>query len=259
MQESLAAPTYNEPIVLASILADRLAVVLVAPRNPLNIGAAARAASNFGFSDLRVVSPYPLAFQEARSAVGAAHVLTAAKEFLSVPEAVADCGFVLGTAAPGPRIARHPLDPLPQSTPRIYAAMQSGRVAILFGSEKHGLTNHDLSFCHRVAHIPTHPRQPSMNLGQAVAIVLYEMVRGGSAAECDPRPQPPAADGEQLERLTELLLACLRGSEYLPAGESATAAEKIRRCVHRLSISAEDASTWTGMLRQIDWKLRARE
>lgn len=135
--------------------------------------------------------------------------------------------------------------------------MQSGRVAILFGSEKHGLTNHDLSFCHRVAHIPTHPRQASMNLGQAVAIVLYELVRGGSAAECDSQPQPPAADGEQIERLTELLLACLRRSEYLPAGESAMSAEKIRRCVHRLSISADDASTWTGMLRQIDWKLRA--
>ncbi|MGH9810194.1 MAG: TrmH family RNA methyltransferase, partial [Terriglobia bacterium] len=88
---------------------DRLRVVLVSARNPLNIGAAARAMSNFGFSRLRVVNPYPVAFREARSAVGAAHVLTSAEEYKTVAEAVADCALVIGTTAVGQRQLQHPL------------------------------------------------------------------------------------------------------------------------------------------------------
>src|SRR5947209_13719951 len=76
-----------------------LSIVLVAPRNPLNIGAAARAMSNFGFTELRVVNPYEVAFREARSAVGASPVLADAKEFSTVAGAVADCAIAVGTTA----------------------------------------------------------------------------------------------------------------------------------------------------------------
>ena len=82
---------------------DNLRVVLVAARNPLNIGAAARAMSNFGVKRLRVVNPYERAFREARSAVGAADLLAKAEEYASVGEAVADCKLVVGTTAAGPR------------------------------------------------------------------------------------------------------------------------------------------------------------
>src|SRR5205823_769151 len=82
---------------------DRLRVVLVSPRNPLNIGAAARAMSNFGYLHLRVLNPYELAFREARSAVGAAPLLARAEEFKTVAEAVADCTLVVGTTSVGLR------------------------------------------------------------------------------------------------------------------------------------------------------------
>src|SRR5512147_2579499 len=88
---------------------DSLRVVLVAPRNPLNIGAAARAMSNFGFSELRLVKPYDVAFREARSAVRAGHVLAGAREFRTVAEAVADCSLVVGTTAAGRRELQHPV------------------------------------------------------------------------------------------------------------------------------------------------------
>ena len=78
-------------------------MVLVAARNPLNIGAAARAMSNFGFLRLRVVNPYAAAFREARSAVGASAVLARAEEYKTVAEAVADCALVVGTSAVGKR------------------------------------------------------------------------------------------------------------------------------------------------------------
>ncbi|MDQ6699988.1 MAG: RNA methyltransferase, partial [Acidobacteriota bacterium] len=86
-----------------------LRVVLVSPRNPLNIGAAARAVSNFGFSHLRVVNPYDLAFREAVSAVGGAPVLRSSEVFSSVADAVGDCHFVVGTTAIGNRELQHPL------------------------------------------------------------------------------------------------------------------------------------------------------
>src|SRR5215472_2534217 len=86
-----------------------LRIVLVAPRNPLNIGAAARAMSNFGFLELRLVNPYQVAFQEARSAVKAQGLLRAAREFPTLADAVADCALVVGTTSRGPRALEHPL------------------------------------------------------------------------------------------------------------------------------------------------------
>jgi tRNA/rRNA methyltransferase len=88
---------------------DRFCVVLVAPRNPLNIGAAARAMSNFGLPRLRLVNPYNVAYQEAKSAVNAAAVLEASREYATLAEAVADCSLVVGTTAVGHRELQHPL------------------------------------------------------------------------------------------------------------------------------------------------------
>src|SRR5271154_1538391 len=88
---------------------NRLRVVLVDARNPLNIGAAARAMSNFGFRHLRVVNPYDVAFEGARSAVGAAEVLASAEKFETLAEAIADCALVVGTTAVGHRDLQHSL------------------------------------------------------------------------------------------------------------------------------------------------------
>ena len=96
-------------ILAPSLDLDRLRVVLVGTRNPLNIGAAARAMSNFGFTRLRVVNPYEVAFREARSAVGAAALLASAEEVPTVADAVSDCTLVVGTTAVGHRELQHPL------------------------------------------------------------------------------------------------------------------------------------------------------
>jgi tRNA/rRNA methyltransferase len=156
---------------------ENLRVVLVASRNPLNIGAAARAMSNFGALHLRVVTPYEKAYREARSAVGAAAVLKEAEEFDSVAEAIADCTLVVGTTAIGNREIKQPLRRLEDAAPLIQKRMAAGRVAILFGSEKWGLSNESLSHCHWLMHIPTREEHYSMNLGQAVAVCLWELRR----------------------------------------------------------------------------------
>ena len=159
---------------------DRLNVVLVAARNPLNIGAAARAMSNFGFSRLRVVNPYAVAFREAKSAVGAEKVLQDAQEFKSVAEAVADCTLVVGTTAIGNRSPQQPVHLLPAAAGEIRRRLQTSPVALLFGSEKWGLSNKDLSHCHWLLHIPARKEHPSMNVGQAAAVCFYEIARAAA-------------------------------------------------------------------------------
>ena len=242
---------------------DSLRVVLVNPRNPLNIGAAARAMSNFGFFHLRVVNPYELAFREARSAVGASPLLSRAEEFKGLAEAVADCTLIVGTTAVGLRDPRHPVKRPEQGAPLIRRRLADSRVALLFGSEKRGLSNEDLSYCHWLLRIPTREDHRSMNLGQAVAVCLYELAR-------DPHDgRPPAkriaATAAELERITSTLLDALLASGYLkqlPPGprKRRTAApmdEKIRRLVRRLHLSSSDADLLLGILRQILWKSRS--
>ncbi len=240
---------------------DRLCVVLVSTRNPLNIGAAARAMCNFGFHRLRLVHPYDPAFREARSAVGASSVLADAKVFATVAEAVADCTLVVGTTAIGHRQPQHPVKLLKDGAASILQALNPpsshhSRVAILFGSEKVGLSNEDLSHCHWLMHIPTGDQQKSMNLGQAVAVCLYELAR--DTATPFPAAETPRASAEEVERLTAVLLETLHASEYIAAHFVESKEENIRRLLRRMRLSTEDASTWLGILRQVLWKLRSK-
>ena len=234
---------------------DRLCVVLVATRNPLNIGAAARAMSNFGFPRLRVVNPYEVAFREARSAVGASALLASAEEFKSVAEAVADCTLIVGTTSVGRRELQHPVRRLEDGARVIRKRLVSSRVALLFGSERVGLSNEDLSHCHWLMRIPTREEHRSLNLGQAVAICLYELVRDAKATGPAEKEKPAMA--RDLERIAAVLLEALRMSGYLKPRASALAEEKARRLIRRLNLSARDAAVWLGMLRQIVWKLES--
>jgi len=244
----------------ASIESDHIFVVLVGTRNPLNIGAVARAMLNFGFRRLRVVHPYEAAFRDARSAVGATEVLTNAEEFATVAEAVVDCTLVVGTTAVKQRQLHHPLRILADAAPLIRQEIsgvetEARRVALLFGSEKTGLSNEDLSHCHWLLQVPTGAEQPSMNLGQAVAVCLYELVRSETAPRVDQKSG--SASAGELERLSAVLMETLHESGYVRALESSEKELAIRRMLRRLTLSSEDATVGLGMLRQILWKLRA--
>jgi tRNA/rRNA methyltransferase len=225
-------------------------------RNPLNIGAAARAMSNFGFLRLRVVNPYDVAFEGARSAVGAADVLADAEKFETVADAVADCTLVVGTTAIGHRDLQHSLQRLEVGAPIIRSHLGSGSspCALLFGSEKFGLSNQDMSYCHWLMHIPTREEHFSMNLGQAVAICLYELSRDSAAAMQQEKASPASA--AEVERIYETLLIALQASGYPKLNSSDTFQAAVRRMVNRLRLQTGDAEFLLGMLRQIVWKLK---
>jgi TrmH family RNA methyltransferase len=245
---------------------DGLCVVLVATRNPLNIGAAARAMSNFGFRRLRVVNPYEPSFREAKSAVGAVALLKGAEKFDNVADAVADCALVVGTTAIRNRELHHPLKRLEEGARLIRkklaagATKKSGWVAILFGSEKFGLSNDDMSHCHWLINIPTREENISMNLGQAVAVCLYELVRkdaghAGARRQAAKAEKIEIAAADDVERITMLLLDAMRESGFLNRRPITDVEARIRRMVRRMKVPARDTEVWLGILRQIVWKL----
>jgi tRNA/rRNA methyltransferase len=229
--------------------------VLVSTRNPLNIGAGARAMANFGFTHLRLVQPYDVAYREARSAVGAAPLLKRAQEFASVADAVADCELVVGTTHVGHRELQHPVRRLEYGARLIGGRITRTPVALLFGSEKFGLSNDDMSHCHWLMRIPTVSTDLSMNLGQAVALCLYELARDSKAAAARPERirRAGAADNEQV---TAMLLDVLVRSGYVNPRTAGSTEEKVRRLVRRLEIPARDAPVLMGMLRQVLWKVK---
>ena len=233
-----------------------LRVVLVAPRNPLNIGAAARAMSNFGFSELCLVKPYDIAFQEARSAVRSRHILEGATLVSSVAEAVAGCTLVIGTTSVGHRELHIPLYRLEAAGDVMRQALSSGvAVALLFGSEKFGLSNDDMSHCNWLLRIPTRAEHGSMNLGQAVAVCLYELRRTAAVAANDIASAERIL-AEDLERLTAMLGEILTLSGYVNQRTAHSTELKLRRLVRRLGVPASDIDTWLGIMRQILWKLQ---
>ena len=235
---------------------DRFFVVLVGARNPLNIGAAARAMSNFGFANLRLVSPYPLAFREAKSAVGASTVLKRAEQYEKLADAVGDCSFIVGTTTARNRKLDHEIHPLQEGAQLIREQLHSGEVAVLFGSEKHGLSNRDFSYCHGLMRIPTCDANQSMNLGQAVAVCLYELARDrATASQSEPRPTTPSTE---IDRLTSILLEALLTSGYINASSALTTEDNVRRLVRRFNLSPDDTHLLEGMLRQMLWKMRER-
>jgi TrmH family RNA methyltransferase len=248
--------------VLSQQQLDRVKIVLVRARNPNNIGAAARAMHDFGFRHLRVVNDYAVPYETARSAVDASTVLAGARIFATVAEAVADCTLVVGTTAVGERSLQHPLYALPEAGSKMNESLAgNGRVALLFGSEKTGLSNDELSHCNWLLTIPMQQhedlRHPSMNLGQAVAVCLYELVRETRAFVGT--GEPALAEAGESERLMLLLTEVLEKTGYTRRHPANCGEAQIRRLALRMGLTASDAPVWMGILRQILWKMQGAE
>jgi tRNA C32,U32 (ribose-2'-O)-methylase TrmJ len=271
---------------------DSVDIVLVSPRNPLNIGAAARAMANFGFSRLSIVAPFAQNWMEAKSAVGAPDLLRDAKVYETLAEAVAHCTLVLGTGSLDRRRPVQTILGLPQAAAQIRATLasqespgsakgtgfspymsqagldgalapeaNSARIALVFGSEKHGLTSDDLSWCHALIAIETCEAQPSMNLGQAVAVCLYEISRNPEPSDSFTAQQLPKIKGaehpdtEQLDRLAALVEETMEAVNYSTRGMRSANGEALRVLLRRLMPNEPDLRRMMGLFRRILWQL----
>lgn len=231
-----------------------LRVVLVRSRNSLNIGAAARAMFNFGFSDLWLVEPYTAAFRKARSAVGATEVLKSARVTDDLAEAMGESSLVVGASGIQGRVQRQVRRSLPDAGHALRTHLQNRPAALVFGSEQSGLSNEQLSYCDWVLNIPTTEDCPSMNLGQAVALCCYEISRVSRSV---PKLKTPTSvSAIERHRVLEMLTPILEESGFIIPGQRASKLLKIRRWIGRLRLAPADARLLMGMLRQIDWKLQ---
>ena len=228
-------------------------IILAKPRNPDNIGAAARAMANFGLSELAIVAPHIPTWREtaqtaatagsgepvwlmerARAAVGAADIIKTARICDTLAEAAAGCNILFGTSALQRRTPDRDVILLANVHEFLSGRLPAGekyKVGVLFGSERTGLTNNDLSHSHAVLNIPTSENQPSINLGQAVALVCYELAGRSSVAA--PRVARPAAALPSIQetvRVVSKICALLDETEGLDRGGKDYAAD-IRRAL----------------------------
>jgi len=170
---------------------------------------------------------------------------------------VADCPLVVGTTSVGDRELHHPVRRLEDGARIIRKRLRTNPVALLFGSEKIGLTNESFSHCNWLMRIPTREEHRSVNLGQAVAICMCELARNSKPAKrATPAGKEKAATAGEIERIVPVMLEALRNTSYFKPPETLHSEEKLRRLIRRLNLSAADAEILLGMLRQIAWKLR---
>lgn len=238
--------------------------------------------ANFGFQRLSIVAPFAVNWMEAKSAVGAPDLLREARVYETLAEAVKDCTLVLGTGSLDRRRPVQTILGLPEAAALVRQTLvrqsltggklsnsagekdgtdRTGqRIALLFGSEKHGLTSDDLSWCHALIVIETAEAQPSMNLGQAVAVCLYEISRA-------PNPQLPRAaaqeiesaehpDSGQLDRLAGLIEETMEAVNYTTRGMRSANGEALRVLLRRLMPNESDLRRMMGLFRRILWQLR---
>ena len=154
---------------------EKIAIILVSPENPDNIGAVARAIKNMDFVDLRVVKP-PKAWRAKakKMAMSAADILEKGKEYPSLRDAIQDLGLVIGTTRRlgGQRGAFLPFD---EAVSKIRGSSDTQKIGVVFGRESKGLANEDSALCDHLVTLPTGHSYPSLNLAQAVMVVLFAL------------------------------------------------------------------------------------
>ncbi len=222
--------------------------MLVRPRVPENVGAAARVLRNFGHDDWVLVDPGRLDREVARRmAVGAEDLLDAVPVVERLDEALAACAWVVGTESRRVR-GRPPLDPAGLAE-AVAEASPRGRTALVFGGERDGLRAGELTRCDAVSRIPSRPPQPSLNLAQAVAVYAFAL-RPAEARPAGPGARPAAADDGELLRVEEALREALAAGGFL-RGPERHAVRDLARTLRRSRLTRREARLWIAAMRRV--------
>lgn len=228
--------------------------VLLRPRNAENLGAAARALKNCGFSDWVWVRPEVEDLRPAyRLAVHAEDVLEGARRADTLEEAVADCVWVVGTSS-------RTLEGKRRLAPRVLAPeavarAAGGPVAIVFGDERSGMTNEELHRCHDLSSVPTDPAQPSINLAQSVLLYAYELRVAALQAPERPSAEKVAATDAALAHLEGTLGEVLRTAGFL-VQEGRHGLRDLMAPLRRSRLGRDEARLWTAALHSVTRRLR---
>ena len=255
-------------VLFAVAMSPAPAIVLVRPQMGENIGAAARAMANFGLRDLRLVAPRdgwpnPKASDTAGKALP---LIDDAKLYANIPEALADCQFVLATTA-RERTLSQPVMEVREAMADLRARVGRGeRVALLFGPERTGLENEDIALADAIVTIPVAPEYASLNVGQAVVVAAYEWwmaeVRGQrpEVSEAVPSTRLSTLDSDysspapraELSGFFDQLEAALDTVNFWRVPEKKDVMwRNIRAGLLRAGLNTQEIATWRGMLKAL--------
>lgn len=236
---------------MSSEIFDHISVVLVDTVQPGNIGSAARAMANMGLSRLKLVNPRGVLSSECLKMAGkAVEIVTEAKVFSSLEEALDDENVVIGTTSSRDRAARQRLYSPREIAPLVLEYGTSQQVALVFGSEKRGLTDDHLARCQYLVTIPAHPVQPVLNLAQAVMVLAYEIY---SCREPDVIPTVALASQQSREEMFAQLERTLLRIGFLSASNPGHIMNSIRRFLGKADLTPRDLQIVRGILSQIEW------
>ncbi|HTL50875.1 MAG TPA: RNA methyltransferase [Steroidobacteraceae bacterium] len=234
-------------------------IVLVDTSHPGNIGASARAMKNMGLESLVLVRPQARADAEATArASGAADLLARARLVDSVPEAIGDCGLVLGTTARARSANWRVLDAR-EAAAELVAASATRPAAVLFGGERNGLANEELERCQALVRIPSDAQYESLNLAQAVQVVCYEIRMAVAGLQSRAGEAEPPATADEMSALNAHLERVMRETGFMHEGNAEQLGARVRRLVARAQPDDGEVRILRGWLAAIERRLRAAE
>lgn len=238
-------------------LLNSVKIVLVGTTHPGNIGAAARAMKNMGFRNLSLVKPkeFPSDVATYRSKA-AKDILENALIFNNLQEAVVDCELVIGTSARDRKVPWPILSPK-ESAEEVSKSLKIHKIAIVFGREDRGLTNEELGLCNYHVHIPTDPEYSSLNLSQAVQILVYEI---RMAVLSDDENQDywdvELANNNQTEMLIQHMDELMQEVEFYDVDNPRKLLLRVRRFFKRSRIDVMETNIFRGLFATIQKKLK---
>lgn len=223
-------------------------IVLVGTTHPGNIGAVARAMKNMCMDNLYLVAPkiFPSADATARAS-GADDVLSRAVVCETLPQAIAECGLVIGASARSRTIN------WPEITPRECAELlnseaRTQQVAIVFGRENSGLKNHELDCCRYLLKIPCNSAYSSLNLAQAVQVICYELFIQSAAQPVPQQRDKPLATAAQMESFYTHLRQTLEDIGFMHPDKSKSIMRRLRRVYNRAALDTKELDILRGIL-----------
>jgi TrmH family RNA methyltransferase len=235
---------------------DNISFMLIEPREPGNIGASARAMESMGFQKLELVKSMEFLTEEARQmACNSIRILENAKVHINFKEAIRDKNLIIGTTR---RLGRQRglILPLKDSIKRIITAAKKNKIAILFGRERNGLTNHEVEKCGFMMTVPADPRSPSLNLAQSVLLVAYELSQNSYETN-----SPDLVTHKEIENLYGKVHSTLKLLGYIPRGDRDIETKIMRNIKHlvgRAGLTDWELKMIHGMCAQIEKKIRNR-
>jgi tRNA/rRNA methyltransferase len=235
---------------------DSISILLVRPRYHENIGSVARAMKNMGLNRLTVVDgSSPLHRDAYKLASGAEDILERAEEFPTLREAISEMGYVVGMTS------RAGKERSPQLAPKdvaqkLISISEENSIALVFGSEKEGLTNEELSLCHLYVRIPSADSFPSLNLAQAVMVLCYELFQSSTTIQ---QEMGPLASSDHLERMFEHMERTLLAIEFLDAKQPERIMRVLRKVFGRSQMDEREVQILQGIWSKMDWYLGKRK